>query len=126
MPAAAHDEVIGTSEDHPDLLGRQGADAFRVQVIGNAIVPAAHLPRLLVRFPQSIVNPGGGSGNTIWWDSHRQASMPEQEFLGVDQHPAQVFDGLAEVLGGVQVLDGGGELGRPWARGRGRPGRAPG
>ena len=26
-------------------------------------------------------------------------SMPEQEFLGVDQHPAQVFDGLAAVLG---------------------------
>ena len=31
-------------------------------------------------------------------------SMPEQEFLGVDQHPAQVFDRLALVLGRGEVL----------------------
>ena len=37
--------------------------------------------------------------------------MPEQELLGVDQHPAQVLDGLAAVLGGVEVLDGRVQLG---------------
>jgi len=37
--------------------------------------------------------------------------MPEQELLGVDQHPAQVFHRGPEVLAGFQVLGGGGELG---------------
>ena len=38
-------------------------------------------------------------------------SMPEQELLGIDQHPAQVFDGEPQVLAGFQVLGGGGKLG---------------
>jgi hypothetical protein len=44
--------------------------------------------------------------------------MPEQELLGVDQDPAQVLDGLAAV-GGGQVLDGGGQLGRVRLAGQG-------
>ena len=43
VPPAAHDEVVGAAEDHPNLRGRQKADSFRVQVIGNALDPAAHL-----------------------------------------------------------------------------------
>ena len=54
---------------------------------------------------------------------HR-SSMPEQEFLGVDQHPAQVFDGGR---GGPCRTSGAWrrrQARRRWARGRGRPGRA--
>src|SRR5271157_6042668 len=43
VPPAAHDEVVGAAKDHPNLRRRQGADSFRVQVIGNALDPAAHL-----------------------------------------------------------------------------------
>ena len=37
--------------------------------------------------------------------------MPEQEFLGVDQHPAQVLDGLPEIFCRREVLGGRRQLG---------------
>src|SRR5947209_2787693 len=46
-------------------------------------------------------------------------SVPEEELLGVDQDPAEVFDGLAAVGGGGQVLDGGGRLGGVGVPGQG-------
>ena len=39
-------------------------------------------------------------------------SMAEQEFLGVDQHPAEVLDGLPEVFRRREVLGGRRQLGR--------------
>ena len=58
-------------------------------------------------------------------ESATPGSMPEEELLGVDQHPAQVFDGRSQVLGGFQMPDCGGESPGPWARVRGRPCKAP-
>ena len=37
--------------------------------------------------------------------------MPEQELLGIDQHPAEIFDGGPEIGVGLEVLGRGGELG---------------
>jgi len=53
VPPAAPDEVIGAAEDHPNLPGRQKADSFGVQVIGNALDAATHL---LVFSPKSIAD----------------------------------------------------------------------
>src|SRR5208283_146416 len=37
-------------------------------------------------------------------------SMPEQELLGIDQHPAEIFGGGPEIGAGLEVLGRGGEL----------------
>jgi len=37
--------------------------------------------------------------------------MPEQELLGIDQHPARIFDGGPQIGAGLEVLGRGGELG---------------
>jgi hypothetical protein len=38
--------------------------------------------------------------------------MAEQEFLGVNEHPAKILDGLPEIFGRGQVLGGRRQLGR--------------
>ena len=47
-----------------------------------------------------------------WKPTNRnELSVPEQEFLGVDQHPAEVLDSLPQVLRGGKMPDGGLRLG---------------
>ncbi len=37
--------------------------------------------------------------------------MPEQELLGIDQNPAEIFHGGPEIGAGLEMLGRGGELG---------------